>query len=77
MVNNQDEVKVFCDNIRLLRKNQKLSQKEMAKKLRIGVYSLRKIERGELPPRLDSKVVWYIYKEFSLKPHQMFKALAI
>ena len=69
----EDEVKLFCDNIYLLRKKQYLSQNEMAKKLGIGVYSLRKLERGELPPRLDSRILWYIYEEFHVLPHQMFK----
>ena len=47
---NNKEIEYFCHNIAFLRKSHGLSKKEMAKILGIGIWSLNKIERGELPP---------------------------
>ena len=65
----------FCSNIKYIREREGLSQKEMAKALGIGVKSLVKLERGELPPRLDCMVVYYVHRNFGVKPAELFGAL--
>ena len=54
-----EEIVLFCRNIRYLRKRRNLTQKELAQKLHIGVASLRKIEREECPPRLNCEVLFF------------------
>ena len=59
-------IDIFLHNITWLRKHYGLSKKEMAKKLKISVWMLNKIERGELPPNLKIDVLFDIYKEFGV-----------
>ena len=62
------EFQMLCRNIQYLRKKHKLSQKEMAGRLRIGVGSLKKMEDGEIPPRLGVDFLFYVHKHFGVKP---------
>ena len=59
-------INTFLQNVRWLRKNYGLSKKEMAKKLEIGIGTLNKIEKGELPPGLRIDVLYCIWKEFGI-----------
>ena len=59
-------IDTFLQNVTWLRKHYGLSQKEMAKKLEIGVGTLRKIEKGELPSGLRIDVLYCIRKEFGI-----------
>ena len=56
----------FLHNIVWLRKHNGLSKKEMAKRLEIGLWSLNKIERGELPPRLHCDIIFAVHHEFGI-----------
>jgi transcriptional regulator with XRE-family HTH domain len=71
----QDELHCFCENIKKIRKEKGLCCRAMAKKLQIGIGSLRKIEQGEVPPRLRCEILLIIYKEFEISPEQMFAPL--
>ena len=51
-------LKNFSRNIILLRSHYGYSQKHMAQLLGIGVESLRKIEKGIIPPRLTVDVIF-------------------
>mgnify|MGYP003305338862 CR=1 FL=1 len=51
-------------NIAWLRKYHGLSKKEMAKRLDIGLWSLNKIEKGELPPRLHCDIIFAVHRNF-------------
>ena len=66
------EIQTMGKNIKKLRKTNKLSQVEMAKKLNIGVKSLSKIEKGILPPRLSTSVLIEIYFHFGIRPSDLF-----
>ena len=66
------ELENMCKNMYYLRKENNLSQQNMAKILHIGVKSLRKIEKGKIPPRLGIYFLFYIYKHFRIKPKDMF-----
>ena len=69
------ELITFCDNVRYLRKRYRLTQTEMAKKLHIGIASLRALERGDFPPRLGVEVIFYIHKHFGVPPKRIFAPL--
>lgn len=60
-------INTFLNNISWLRKHCGLSKKEMAKRLQIGIWTLNKIERGELPPRLSCDIVFSVYKNFGIR----------
>lgn len=67
------EFQNFFENIRVLRAEKGLSKKEMAKRLRIGLHSLNLLERGVLPPRLDCLILYYIHREFGIRPAELFR----
>lgn len=68
------EVLTLSKKIYALRMQNNLNQKEMAKKLGIGVTSLRKIERGELPKRMGCSVLLRLCKVFDIRLSELFKA---
>ena len=74
-MNNQEYTAQFCNNIRILRERNSLSQRKMADQLGIGIYSLRMIEKGILPPRLDWLVVLRIHEQFHILPEKIFLPL--
>ena len=62
----------FCKNILALRKRLHLTQAEMAKFLGISVKSLRSLEKGKIPPRLNCNILFSIYNVFNIFPSDMF-----
>lgn len=74
-MNKETEIMLFCENIKSIRKTNKLSNKEMAKKLGIGTKSLTSIENGQLPPRLGCDVLFEIHKKFGIAPKTMFSEI--
>ena len=72
MNNNDKEIKIFCENIKYLRKEKGLSKKEMAKKLGISTASLSILESGKLPPRLTVEPLFHIHKNFGISPSEIF-----
>ena len=73
-MDNTKEIAIFCENIRRLRAMHGLSQKEMAKRLGIGVHSLSLLENGILPKRLGCDVIYLLYQQFGMTPDNMFTA---
>ena len=71
------EKRIFCENVKKLRLTNILTKKEMAKKMRIGIASLTKIENGIIPPQLDCKVIFYLSREFELQPNELFRPLTL
>lgn len=59
-------IEIFLRNIIWLRKHNGLSKKEMAKRLDIGLWSLNKIEKGELPPRLHCDIIFAVHQNFGI-----------
>lgn len=72
---NDKQLLNFCKNVKLLRERYGYSQTEMAKKMGIGVKSLRKIEDCEVPSRLSCMVLFNIQHEFGIEPTRMLKCL--
>lgn len=69
------ELLYLCRNIKYLRNVHKISKKEMASILGIGVKSLRLIEKGIVPSRLSSEVIFNLHKNFGVKYSDMFKPI--
>ena len=63
----------FSYHIQRIRKEQKLTQREMAGRLGIGVRTLSMIERGILPPRLSCEIIFRIQDQFGIHPKDLFK----
>lgn len=67
---NQQQLKILAQNIAWLRKENRLSKKEMAALLEISVQSLTRLENGEVPPRLPVHVIFNIYNHFGILPKE-------
>lgn len=64
----EEQLKNFACNVAWLRKTFGYSKKKMAQIMGISVWSLNKLERGEIPPRLEVDVVVAIARHFGLMP---------
>ena len=66
MDTNKSKIQTFLHNLCWLRKHFGYSKKEMAEILGISVWSLNKIERGEMPPMLRIDVIYAAQKHFGI-----------
>lgn len=73
-IRSKEELNNLLYNIKWLRVQHGLSEKQMAEILGIGVGSLQKIEKGELPPRLSVNIVFEVQNYFDIKPKDLFYA---
>ena len=71
-MNPNEDTKVLGENLLSLRKKYHLTQAQMAKKLGIGIGSLRKLEHSVLPPRLTCDFLFAVYFQFGISPTQLF-----
>lgn len=71
MADNRD-LEIFCENFRWMRQHHGLTQKQMAQCLEISVGYVRRLERGELPPRLGVEIFLRIYRKFGISPSRQF-----
>ena len=63
----------FCNNVKKLREINKLSKKEMAKRLHTSVKSLSMLEQGIIPRRMSLRVAISISKEFGIPISDIFR----
>ena len=56
----------FCHNLRYLRTHHGLTQKQMAVRLHISVDYVRRLEKGDVPPRLGCIVFFYMSQCFAI-----------
>lgn len=68
----KSDLEIFGENIRLLRKVRRLSQKEMAKIAGISLYCLRKSEQGIFTDTLGTDSIIRISRHFHLRPATLF-----
>jgi len=68
-INKDIYVNIFTENVTYLRKVNNISLKEMSKILNISTCSMKKIEKGILPPTLKVDVLFKIQEHFSISPH--------
>ena len=61
-------MEVFTHNIRWLRKKHGLSKRKMAELLGIGLWSLNRLERGQIPPRMTIEILFAVQKHFGISP---------
>lgn len=71
-MNIKKDMQFFCENVKSIRRSNHLTQKEMAEILGIGVHSLSRLEKGELPRRMSVKVLFNIHKHFGILPKDLF-----
>lgn len=67
------DIRVFCENVKKIRENKKLSKRAMAELLGISVYSLNLLERGKVPHRLSIDIVYNINSSFGIGPNELFE----
>lgn len=72
MKDNSEDAKSFGDNLRLLRKVHRLSQKDMAKIMGVSIYCVRKAEQGVFPPSLHADALLALSHYFHLRPSTFF-----
>ena len=63
-----NEIRIFCNNIKALRQQNKLTKVKMCKILRISTRSLNMIENGILPPKISCEVLIRACRYFSIFP---------
>lgn len=71
-MSNIGESKIFCSNVCQLRKTAGFPQRKMAQLMGIGVYSLRKIEQGVLPPRASVDIFFRLRNAFHISIPSLF-----
>jgi len=71
-MSNQLEISILCENIKRLRKKEKLSKKEMARVMGIGTRSLTALENGILPMRMKANVLWRLKLRFGITIEDLF-----
>ena len=74
-MSNQDEILVFGENVKKLRKKENLSKKEMADIMGVGVRSVTMLENGVLPLRLDVKALQRLSLRFGIKIEDLFSEI--
>lgn len=71
MSNNYD-LKIFCKNVKYLRKTNNLSRRTISKKLGISIITLMLIEKGIVPKWLGAETLILIHHYFGVRPSEMF-----
>lgn len=69
---NDKYVRYFCENIKAIRKANKLTKGKMAQKLGVDKNDLSNLEKGKVPDELSVDVLTKIYKYFGIKATKMF-----
>ena len=75
MEQKKNQLKIFCDNVKYLRKANGISAREMCRILKISAHSLKSLESGEVPPKMSVSVVSRLADYFDRKPFQLFSPL--
>ena len=72
-----DELEIFCENIRKLRRHSRLTQKQMAEIMGISVYGIRQLEKGMLTSRITWCTLRRLHKYFGYPYHAFFCVIAL
>ena len=72
-INNQ--IQIFCKNVRYLREKNKLSLSDMAKIMHVSVPTIIRIEKGDIPEHTQISVVFHVASHFSYHPARLFQPL--
>jgi len=71
-----EELQIFCQNIKLLRQKNHLSQRKMARAMGICVQTLRTIESGTFPPRVSYQMLFYTSRFFHIPLDDLFSPIS-
>ena len=71
-MNNDKYMRYFCENIKAIRKANKLTKGKMAQKLGVDKNDLSNLEKGKVPEDLSVDVLVKIYEHFGVKATKMF-----
>ncbi len=69
---NEKQLQNFTYNMKFIRESNSLSKKEMAKILNISIYSLNKLEKGNIPKNLPVDIIFAVMHHFKISPAQLF-----
>ncbi len=67
------EISIFCNNVKLLRKQHHLSRQEMAEICAISVEDIIEIERGYLPLTITVDIAIRLFQHFDISPEKLFR----
>ena len=67
-----NDAEILGKNLLSLRRKHRLTQKEMAKRLGVGIKSLRSLERGVIPERLACDLLFAVLFQFGVPPAKLF-----
>ena len=70
-----DERTIFCSNVKWLRQKHRLTKQQMAAIMGIGVYSITKLEQGNLPPRMRIDAALNLSHHFRIPLKYLFYVL--
>ena len=68
----KDDMRVFGENVRHLRMARRITQKELAEIMGIGVKSLRRIEQGDFPAKFDATHLYCLTEYFHVSVTALF-----
>ena len=68
------ELQNFCHNVACLRKTHGLTQAQMAKIMHVGIGTVRSLERGIVPPRLNVCVLRRLYDHFHISADSLISS---
>jgi DNA-binding XRE family transcriptional regulator len=71
-MNDENELRIFCENVKRLREESGLSKKEMAKIMAIGVKRLNRIETGDFPKTLKTSAALRLAQHFNITLKDLF-----
>ena len=71
----ENELLIFARNIAWLKEKNGLSNRQLAKRIRLGENSVRKLLRSDIPPRMSAEVIYWASKEFGYRPSELFAPL--
>lgn len=66
-MDNRTQMFLMCENIKRIRKNHRLSKREMAAKLGISVDCLKKLENGYISDNIPCSIFDEIEKNFRIE----------
>lgn len=72
MTENECQMKTLTANIAGLRKENRLSKKEMAVLMGISAHGVTQIENGNLPPRMQLSALFRVCNYFGYSPKTLF-----
>ena len=65
------EMNRLANNLTYLRKENGIAKQELADIMGVGLWTVTKLERGELPPRMKVEALFRIQHRFGVSVHRL------